>query len=306
MRLHQMKPDALAAAGALIVLSLVSDAWAAGRVAIVYSADRSAFAACARELVVNLESSDARPIVREFPISKDTAGDVGEFAPDVVAAVGSAGVAWATKNAGSAKVVSCLTLDPPNGRARSDWSGVSMRVSARDRLSLVAEALSKEVVVGVLYGEKQSEAFVEELEAAAADLEMKVVSVAVADKKDLGKALTRLRKDGADVVLGLADGTVYAGAQVVMILKYCHQYRLAFVGVSEAFAKAGALMAFYTTPQDQGDQAAGAVLAALERKKDEFVPPNPVRIAVNKRVNRLIRARVGDEFIDKADKTYGD
>jgi ABC-type uncharacterized transport system substrate-binding protein len=180
-----------------------------------------------------------------------------------------------------------------------------MRVGARDRLSLVAAALSKDVTCGVLYSEEQSGSFVKELEAAAAEMEVKLETFEVSDKRDIGKGLTKLRKNGCSVILGLADGTVYAGAQVVMILKYCHQYRLAFVGVAEAFAKAGALLAFYASPDDQGVQAGKVTLAVLEKKDVADQAPEPVRTAVNKKVMKLIRADVAADFLRKVDKTYG-
>jgi len=304
MRINNTKPGITAALGALFVLCLAFEAQAADRVAVVFSDNRSAFTACAKELVRALEASDARPTVRDFPISESTASDVSEFAPDAIAAVGDAGIDWARKNAGSLPVVTCLTLDPPSA-VTANWRSVSMRVGARDRLSLIAEALPKGTECGVLYGEEQSKAFVKELEAAAAELEIELEVVEVEDKKEVGKALTKLRKNGCDVIIGLADGTVYAGGQVVMVLRYCHQYRLAFVGFSDAFARAGALMAFYAKPEDQGEQAAALVVSVLKKEDGGNKAPNPVRVSVNKKVIKLIRADVSNDFLRKVDKVYG-
>jgi ABC-type uncharacterized transport system substrate-binding protein len=288
--------------GTLLAAGMTAPAAAAAKIAVVYPTGRSAYASCAESLVRTLEVSDAEPMVRQFTIAgagADIAGDVDSMSPDVIAVVGTAGAKWARKHAEGARVVSCLTLDP----ADASWGGTHLRVSAEDRLKLIAEALSSDVTVGVLYSDS-SEAFVAELENAAAGLEMPFLKAHVSGRGRLGAELTTLRKGGADVIIGVVDGDVYAGARVVVILKYCHKYRIAFVGISEAFAKAGALMALYSTPEDQGRQAAEIALAAIGKPDVGYAAPSPVRIAVNEKVRKLIRVSIDDEFMKKVDETF--
>ena len=123
----------------------------------------------------------------------------------------------------------------------------------------------------------------------AKELGVKMETFEVRGKNGVMRGLGALREAGCDVLLGIPDGTVYGGSQARMILRHCIRQRVVFAGVSKSYAKAGAVLATYADPHDQGLQAGEVVLDLLRdpRKTPGYSPPRRVRIAINMRAAKL-------------------
>ena len=69
--------------------------------------------------------------------------------------------------------------------------------------------------------------------------------------------------DSSDVLLGIADPSVYSGETITSILTAGYRRRVPLVAFSPAYVKAGALLGLYTSPTQVGLAAAAIVHAGL-------------------------------------------
>lgn len=104
----------------------------------------------------------------------------------------------------------------------------------------------------------------------------------------LGEA-TRQALDDADVLLAVADPTVFNSATVSNILMASYRSKLGVLAFSPAYVKAGALAAIFTTPAQIGIHAAETVRVIL---RGGSVPgqqyPNDFTVSVNEHVARSL------------------
>lgn len=88
----------------------------------------------------------------------------------------------------------------------------------------------------------------------------------------------------SDVIMSLPDPTVYNSRTVRGILMTTYRQRTPLIGYSRSFAKAGALAAVYSTPQQLGRQLAAILQAVMANPRRRLPPPqSPAQfsIAVN-------------------------
>lgn len=101
---------------------------------------------------------------------------------------------------------------------------------------------------------------------------------------DLDELLSR-----CDVLLALPDGRLFNGANIRNILLSSYNRGVPLVGFSEAFVKAGALVAVFSTPEQLAVQARTAAIAyARLRQLPAPQAPTLFSIAVNQEVARSL------------------
>jgi len=123
------------------------------------------------------------------------------------------------------------------------------------QLDLLRLALPKSRRVGVVWG-PDSVAQQPALAAAAQARGLELVEVTVAEGAALIGVLNQALRD-ADVLLAVADNTVYNSSTAAPILLTSYRARTPVLAFSPAYVKAGALLAVHTTPTQSGNQLAG-------------------------------------------------
>jgi putative ABC transport system substrate-binding protein len=176
-----------------------------------------------------------------------------------------------------AKNYTALLLDQPVGR----------------QLDLIRIALPSTTRVGVLLG-PESSALSAALQAAAAERDMRVDISRAASSDEIFPALQRLFENST-VLLAEPDPTVYNGATIQNILLSTYRAQIPLVGFSPAYAKAGALVALFSTPAQIGSQAGEMARAILAGKP--LPPPQTPRefsVACNDHVARSLGLHIDD------------
>ena len=171
---------------------------------------------------------------------------------------------------------SALFLDQPLGR----------------QLDLLRLGLPDARRVGVLWG-PESQAQAAALGALAGARNLQLFAATVASGGTVFPGLKRVLED-ADVLLALPDPLVYNSASIQNILLASYRARVPLVGFSPAYARAGALLALFVTPEQVGQQAALLVRSALHGRG---LPAEPVysrdfQIEVNPHVARSLGLRL--------------
>jgi len=154
------------------------------------------------------------------------------------------------------------------GRDRSKFSAVFLDLPPRRQLALLHLAFPERRRVALLTG-SCSESQVGQLTAAAKDLGMSILSAPVQSESEIYPALQRLLPE-TDILLALPDPAVYNSHTIQDILLTTYHFRVPLAGFSPAYAKAGALLAMYSTPARIGSQAADMARTVLSGQP---VPP---------------------------------
>ena len=107
----------------------------------------------------------------------------------------------------------------------------------------------------------------------------------ISDESQIGPSLDRLLET-SDVLVALPDGQVFNRDTAMSILLTSYRYRRPVIGFSEAYVRAGAIAAVFSTPADIAHQAAEWLneLTDYTQLAGQIRAPRHFRITVNGRV----------------------
>lgn len=175
--------------------------------------------------------------------------------------------------------------DPARLRAGS-LSAVFLDQPPWRQLELIRLALPAARTVGMLVG-AESKGHQPALEKAARERGFELVA-APAEPADLFAALQAVLAD-ADVLLALPDPGVFNSQTAANILTAAYRQQVPLVGFSPAYAKAGALLALYSTPAQVGTRGGELLRQALAGKALPAPQwPREFAVAVNRDVARSL------------------
>jgi ABC-type uncharacterized transport system substrate-binding protein len=156
------------------------------------------------------------------------------------------------------------------------------------QLDLLHLALPQAKRVGVLWG-AESQTQQPLLAAAAQARSLELVEARYSEGQPLITAL-RGALNGADVLLAVADGTVYNQASVSNILLTSYRAKTPVMAFSPAYVKAGALLSLHTTLAQTGARVAALSSHFLQTNS---LPPSqyPTDFSIN--VNEYVARSLG-------------
>ena len=156
------------------------------------------------------------------------------------------------------------------------------------QLALIRLALPSARRVGVLWG-TESLIHAPTLRSLALSSGFQFVEANVIASEPLFPDLKRVLDD-SDVLLALADPTVFNSNTIQNVLLASFRARVPVLAFSPAYVRAGALMALYVTPTQVGQQVASVVRGVLQGKPLPTSPPyaQNFSVAVNEHVARSL------------------
>jgi ABC-type uncharacterized transport system substrate-binding protein len=172
--------------------------------------------------------------------------------------------------------------------ASAQLSAIQLDQPLARQLALIRLALPQDKRLGVLWGPESSDkAATLRVLASANGLELREATVSLAD--ELPAALAQVIA-GSDVLLALADPSVFNSNTIQNILMSSFHARIPLVAFSPAYVRAGAVLAVYTTPVQAGNQVADVVLGVLRGRPlpDHVLDPNDFDVGVNAHVARVL------------------
>lgn len=164
------------------------------------------------------------------------------------------------------------------------------------QIDLIRLALPDRGRIGVVLGPESQNAL-KTLQSATNDAKYGLVVEKISSEGELLPALQRVLAD-SDVLLALPDPLVFNKGTVQNLLLTSYRHQDPIIGFSQAYVKAGALTAVYTTPEQAGKQAGEIAMRALGGKVVLLPPPEYPKyfsVSVNYQVARSLGISVGDE-----------
>lgn len=156
-------------------------------------------------------------------------------------------------------------------------------------LALLRLALPQRDRIGAVLGPISS-SLNDELHAAGHRLQLQVGTIAIAEERELAAALEQVGTPSG-VLLALPDPVVVNADTARTLILTAYHRGIALVGYSQALAKAGALMAVHSTPEQFGQEAGEMVHAALSVAPARLPParyPSYFSVSVNYQVARAL------------------
>ncbi|MFZ2163254.1 MAG: ABC transporter substrate binding protein [Sideroxyarcus sp.] len=182
----------------------------------------------------------------------------------------------------------------PNGSAKRTVprSAVFLDQPMERQVAFLLAALPSTRHVGVLYSTPPQE--LPNARRLLADKNVRLHDRSVGEAQSLNDALESILGE-SEVLFVLADAGVYNAGTIRNILLTSYRKQIPLVGISQAYVKAGALCAIYSTPDQIAAQAAEAVRLFSETGK---LPPSQYprefEVSVNMQVARSLDIRIED------------
>ncbi len=269
----------------LMLLACALPRWAVatGEVLFVVSEDQPAYKELADAVRAELARLPAPPAVRLAQAAAFEAEQLGTA--QAIVAVGAR--AFRAVAASGARVPTVGALLPrsafvrtvlEHGQGGGRRSAVFLDQPLGRQLELIRIALPERTQVGVLLG-PESERATTALQAAAAERRIKLATQKVAEEKELHHAVQRLLAE-IDVLLALPDPVVFNAGTVPHILLASYRQGVPVVGFSQAYVRAGAVLALYSTPAQLGAQT-GEMVRTLLTTGQLPAPQHPRYFTVN-------------------------
>jgi ABC-type uncharacterized transport system substrate-binding protein len=231
------------------------------------------------------------------------AGQLNRANPSLVVVQGATALKALTGAALAVPVLSAMVLGPPSGAERSAArvvGTVSLEVPLGALLAELKRIFPGQSRLGILRGPSGGTASEAPLAAQAAEHGFTLRVVDCPSPKELLDVFLSL-KQHCDFVWCLPDIGLYSSATVKPLIMASLQNKLAIIGFSESFVRAGAAAGIYPDFRELGRQTgaaaekylAGQNLAARQQ-------PAKFKVALNERVLRMIglRPRVDPQQAD--------
>jgi len=293
---------------ALLLAGVASAAPA--RVVVLASNDAPPYAQCADGFAAYLQGRGALDIQQvqlagDAAKAAEAARQVAADKPAVVLTLGKLATDAVLEHAPGVPVVAGLLLD--NRLLDTPGvTGVPLDHPAAVELQWLHRLLPDAAQVGVIFDPARDADRVEDLRAAAKPLGLTIVAEAVKEAAELPGALERLSRH-AQVILGIPNPELFSPRTARPVLLFSFRNRLPFVGMTAAWAKAGAIYALDWDYADMGAQLgemAGRILDGAAASKIEPQFPRKVRYAVNLKTAGHMHVDIPTPWRDQAAETF--
>ena len=228
--------------------------------------------------------------------SPERADQIRELEPDLVLSLGSTATRWAMTHTENAPIVFAMVLHPvssglvkslrrPGGRV----TGAALDIPVTTQFEVLRDVVGANRVA-VLYDPNETADLVKSARAAAKARGILLLPIAVDGPKALEGSLSRV--DGSvDALWSVADRTVMSRGAAERVLLHTLREGIPFIGLSEQFVRAGALLALVSSYEENGRQA-----AALARKILGGRTPASLAVAQPERVEIVFNPRTAERL----------
>jgi putative tryptophan/tyrosine transport system substrate-binding protein len=225
---------------------------------------------------------------------------------DLILALGSVAAAGAVGKAGDVPVVVGLVLDANEVKGRDNVTGVTLDIPADAILQSIGRVLPGLKKVGVLHSPGRSQGRVESATTVARTMSFTLVPEKVEKPTDIPIALESLAKK-VEVLWGLHDDIVYSPQTAKQILLFCVQNKIPFIGLSDAWVKAGALFSVDADYREMGAQCAEMAGSILKGQKASTIPvagPRKLTYSLNLKTAQHLKLDVPTSVVQGACEVY--
>lgn len=230
----------------------------------------------------------------------------GQPEPQMILALGSLALDTAHQIAENAPILAGMVLREEDIRKVPGATGVYLEFPLETQFSWIRRILPQARRVGVLYNPEENRDRIQEATGVAGRMGLELIPRQVSGPQDIPGALESL-ENWADVLWGISDHIVVTPETAKNLLLFSFRNRIPFIGLSQAWAKAGAFYALDRDYQDIGRQCGELATQVLEGRSPSSVPPVAPRKVVfflNQKTADQIKIEIPAELRQKAKQVY--
>jgi putative ABC transport system substrate-binding protein len=303
---------AAAAAVALLVAGPRASADPRPRVVVLRGEAAAPHVEAAAGVRERLEAHRTPPAVDVRAIDGDPARLAGALeelrtdSPSVVIPLGTLATTEALRKLSGPPVVAGMILDSRPVSGRPNATAVTLEFPLEVELEWMHRFFPELREVGVLYDPGVNGARIEAARSLAGRRGLRLVPNEVRTPRELPRALESLARR-IDVLWGVADPTVLSPETAKSILLFSYENRIPFTGLSDAWARAGAVYALERDYADIGRQCGDLALRILAGESVASLAPQPPRrvlYSINLKAVRHMKLQLPRELVENAHRTF--
>ncbi len=290
------------------------------RIAIVFSYDARAYDEAEKGFLEVISKSKLDPMIKRYTLKGSAKGidsliaEISFARPNVIITVGSPATKVIASRVSDIPIVFSMVLYPvasgfvPNiNSPGKNLTGAAMDVPIEAQFKVLSRVVPRLRRIGVLYNPEETGSIISEAEKVAESMKLELVAEQVCSEADVLAAMNNLNSKGAEVLWGVADGTVFTVSSFKFLIQKTVERGMPFMGPNNQFVKSGALIALGCNYRDNGRQAAELALRILEGESPSKIPiarPRETEMALNLRVAEYIGLDIPDRIINEAQKVF--
>ena len=248
--------------------------------------------------------------VADEPSAKDDRiAEIRRRKPQLLVTLGSSATERVSKIVKDTPVLFCMALNPAaSGFIRSmtgsgnNLAGASLDIPPQVQFEAIRSLLPQAKKIGVIYNPQETEVIIQQARRAARDLGLELIATPVSSSDQVPDALRNLDKS-VDVLWSVADGTTFTPASMEFLFLHTLRNKLPFMGLSPAFVKAGALLAFAIDYHEVGAQCGGLAARLIGGENPATLPitrPQKLTLHVNLKTAETLGLKISPDKLKGA------
>jgi putative ABC transport system substrate-binding protein len=228
------------------------------------------------------------------------------FEPDLLITIGTPATELAAREHVSTPLLATLIVDTRAFVGATNATAIYLEFPVDLQLQWLRRLLPQARRLAVVYGESVNELKVASAAEVAEKLGLQLQASRLDSPTELPATLMRL-EGRTDALWGISDAVVFTPQTAKPLLMFSLERKIALVGLSMSWVKAGALYALDRDYTDIGEQCADFATRILNGTAPGEIPPEPPRkvlYAVNQRVARSLGIRFSDDVLRSATRVF--
>lgn len=229
--------------------------------------------------------------------------------PELILAIGIEALLLVKNEIYDIPIVYCMVMDPEKYsilHAKNNITGIVLRTSAMDQIVKLKTIMPNLQRLGVMYNPENTGHQIDEAKKTAEALGIDLIAKEIRSEKDVPDTLRRLIGK-IDALWLIADSTVVNRDSFKFIILFTLENRCPIAAYSEAFVKAGAIMALSPDYFSIGQQAARLADNIVNKKgkpSTQLIMPDIAKLSVNLKTAGLCGVNIPEDIIDSAEEVF--
>jgi putative tryptophan/tyrosine transport system substrate-binding protein len=260
----------------------------------------------------HMSRREPQPVIEIVHLSRDAGQQADAIAelrahrPRLILALGSIALQAVSREIYDIPILFGLVLQDPHQPVPGNSTGVFLDFPLEIQFTWLRRILPEARNIGVIYNPLQNQETIIAAERTAQRLGLRLESHDITSPRELPAALEALA-NSADVFWGIGDQLVVTPQTARSLLLFSFRNRIPFIGLSDAWVKAGALYALDRDYPDIGRQCAVLAEKILQGAQVENLPPeSPQRVTyiLNRHTAEQMKLELPVKLLRGAAKVY--
>ncbi len=242
-----------------------------------------------------------------LPEVKSDKDVISRVKPDLIFALGTEAISWASTQTNSVPIIATLALKESDVTKSKNITGVSLNYSLKSQFQWLKKFFSQQKNVAILFNPKENANTIQSAREAALQYGFNLSAIPVESPKELPYALGQLAHN-IEILLAIPDDTVMSVNTAKEVLLASFSNKVPLVGLSDNWVKSGALYALSWDYEDLGQQCAEMAQKVLDgvATPSTISPERPRKIAytINTKIAEHMNIDIPPEIMKNAKKIF--